>query len=79
MSMNTSVNQNLDAVSAPVIRSIVQSGTVLVPETDISVILGSDVTITINGKSLSLFKNMTFILVKGVVYEFSDDITLGVS
>ena len=77
--MNTSLNQNLESVSAPVLRNVVQSTTSYTPTGDVSVIIGDDVTITVNGVSIDILQNMSFILVKDVTYNFSASVALGIS
>ena len=77
--MNTSLNQNLEGVSAPVLRKILPATTEYTPAEDVSVIIGSDITITVDGNSLDVLQNMSFILVKDVTYTFSDNVVLGIS
>ena len=70
---------NFEGVQAPTIRKIIKSGTEITPNKNMLVTLGSDVTLTIDDIPIDLLQNFTFVMLKGVKYEFSDDIALGVA
>jgi len=70
---------NFEGVQAPTIRRIKKSGTDMTPNINMLVTLGDNVTLTIDGNSIELLKNFTLVMLKGVKYEFSDDIALGIA
>jgi len=70
---------NYEGVQAPTIRKIISSGTSITPTINTLVTLDSNVTLTIDGNSMDLLQAFTFVMLKGITYEFSDDISLGIS
>ena len=77
---NTIENQNRKSISAPVLRTSVQSTLSYTPTESITVMLGGNVEITpAGGVAVSCLHGQCFILVKDVTYAFSVDTPLGIS
>lgn len=70
---------DLKTLPAPTLTSIMMSGTSLTPTKVMLVILGADVTVTIDGVSINLLQNFTLLLKPNITYEFSTSIALGVN
>ncbi|MEA1919156.1 MAG: hypothetical protein U9N52_04900 [Campylobacterota bacterium] len=79
MSIKLAKDQKYDGVQAPTLKSVVPSGSSLTPTSDMLVTLGADVTITIDGESIDLLQAFSFVMLKGVTYEFSTSVQLGAS
>lgn len=77
--VNTITGNDLKQLSAPVLRSVVASGTTYIPTDDITVILGANATITIGGQSIDLLQGSTFVMVEGLTYTFAVSTQLGIS
>lgn len=77
--VNTITGNDLKQIDAPVLRSIVASGTTYVPTSHQTVILGANATITVGGQSIELLQGSTFIMVEGVSYGFAVSTQLGIS
>lgn len=77
--VNTIRGNDLKQIDAPVLRSIVASGTTYVPTSHQTVILGANATVTIGGQSIDLLQGSTFIMVEGVSYGFAVSTQLGIS
>ena len=77
--VNTITGNDLKQLSAPVLRSVVASGTTYIPDDDITVILGANATITVGGQSIELLQGSTFLMVEGVSYGFAVSTQLGIS
>jgi len=72
-------DENNKGISAPVLKSVVASGSSYTPETDETVILGADATITLDGEAIDLLQGSTFILLGGITYAFTATTQLGIS
>ena len=79
MGAKLATDQNYSTIPAPTLRKIILSGSSYTPEEDVIAILGADTTITIDGNSIELLKGFAFAMCKGVTYEFSASVALGLS
>lgn len=77
--VNTITGNDLKQIDAPVLRSVVASGTSYTPTSHQTVILGANATITVGGQSIELLQGSTFIMVEGITYSFAVSTQLGIS
>ena len=68
-----------NTVSAPVIRTIVNSGLSFTPTDDITVMLGGDVVMTKDGVGMPLLQGASFVLLEDETYVFSISTPLAIS
>jgi len=78
-SVDVAVGNDLRNISAPVLKTIVASGTTYTPTANQTVILGADATITIGGQSINLLQGSPLIMLKSVTYTFGASTQLGIS
>jgi len=79
-SATLSTDQNYQGISAPVLFNTIQSGASYTPSSDVSVIIGEDVVVTVSGGvGLPILQGMALMFAGGVTYEFSQDIPIGIS
>ena len=77
--VNTISGNDLKQIDAPVLRTVVASGTTYIPTAHQTVMLGANATITVGEQSIELLQGASFIMVAGVEYSFAASTQLGIS
>lgn len=77
--VNTINGNDLKQIDAPVLRSIVASGTTYVPTSHQTAVFGANCTITVGGNSIDILQGFSGILVEGVEYGFAVSTPLFIS